>query len=147
MEDIKRQFLVFEVKGVPSLFTESNRIQKAAGKTLREHQTHPGQRVSCRAPGGRYGTEQAEILLIEREERTGQVPKTARKNIRYFSSLGTAVLALWECISGGMDWQDRFSNVCLGVVSSFKWSCFLELLQLLDMVYEGCCTERILPSR
>ncbi|CAE7456072.1 CAC [Symbiodinium natans] len=25
---------------------------------------------------------------------------------RYFSSLGTAVLALWECISGGMDWQD-----------------------------------------
>jgi len=25
---------------------------------------------------------------------------------RYFSNLGTAVLALWECISGGMDWQD-----------------------------------------
>ncbi|CAE7869106.1 Scn10a, partial [Symbiodinium necroappetens] len=25
---------------------------------------------------------------------------------RYFSSLGTAALALWECISGGMDWQD-----------------------------------------
>lgn len=26
---------------------------------------------------------------------------------RYFCSLGTATLALWECISGGMDWQDR----------------------------------------
>jgi len=25
---------------------------------------------------------------------------------RYFSSLGTAALALWECIFGGMDWQD-----------------------------------------
>mmetsp|Transcript_54110 Transcript_54110/g.126347 ORF Transcript_54110/g.126347 Transcript_54110/m.126347 type:complete len:657 (+) Transcript_54110:64-2034(+) len=25
---------------------------------------------------------------------------------RYFCNLGTAVLALWECISGGMDWQD-----------------------------------------
>lgn len=25
---------------------------------------------------------------------------------RYFCSLGTATLALWECISGGMDWQD-----------------------------------------
>ena len=24
---------------------------------------------------------------------------------RYFSSLGTATLGLWECISGGMDWQ------------------------------------------
>ena len=25
---------------------------------------------------------------------------------RYFSNLGTATLGLWECISGGMDWQD-----------------------------------------
>jgi len=25
---------------------------------------------------------------------------------RYFCNLGTATLALWECISGGMDWQD-----------------------------------------
>lgn len=25
---------------------------------------------------------------------------------RYFANLGVATLALWECISGGMDWQD-----------------------------------------
>ena len=37
--------------------------------------------------------------------RMDEIPRQAVRR-RYFSNLGTAVLALWECISGGMDWQD-----------------------------------------
>lgn len=49
---------------------------------------------------------------------------------RYFSSLGTAALALWECIFGGMDWQD-LAQPMIENVSPIMGLFFLHMLLFL----------------
>mmetsp|Transcript_83025 Transcript_83025/g.256690 ORF Transcript_83025/g.256690 Transcript_83025/m.256690 type:complete len:781 (+) Transcript_83025:55-2397(+) len=43
-------------------------------------------------------------------------PHEVRKQLdTYYGSLGTTILSLWECISGGMDWKTLFDPLLAGV--------------------------------